>query len=81
VNRIAHLTYRDTRRATQNRVLIILSAAFFLASCATLEQRLRAGFEHAGLRPRTAVCMAERWWMNCHCDCMRSAIGDPRRAA
>lgn len=35
-------------------------AALSLASCATPEQRLRTGLEHAGLSPRMASCMAER---------------------
>lgn len=43
------------------RPLILLPVAVaFLASCATPEQRLRAGLEHAGLSPRMASCMAER---------------------
>lgn len=42
------------------RIGFLVPALALLASCATPEQRLRAGLEHAGLSPRMAACMAER---------------------
>lgn len=44
----------------QARTIFPIAALALLASCATPEQRLREGLEHAGLSPRMAACMAER---------------------